>query len=88
MASYSVKIVQLNAAADGELLGVQLGRLCIHMEIPVAHVADHLDVTKTTVYKWFLGRSQVSKHLTRAVLDICRDLTDPAGPPGYLVPRP
>lgn len=61
--SYSIKIAQLNQAADQTLLGVQLGRLCIANDIPVNQVAYALNVSKSVVYKWFAGRSDVGKHL-------------------------
>ena len=61
--SYTTKIVAINAAADGRLLGVRLGRLCISVDMPVNLVAKSLDVSKATVYKWFAGKTDVDKHL-------------------------
>ena len=63
MSNYTVKVVELNAAADQTLLGVRLGRLCISQDISVNHVAKYLNVTKATVYKWFAGKADISKHL-------------------------
>lgn len=72
--SYNVKTVRLNAAADGELLGVQLGRLTIHRNIPVAVVAQELGVTRAVVYNWISGKHDVGKHLREKVLAYYRTL--------------
>jgi hypothetical protein len=78
MINYTVKIVQLNAEANQDLLGVQIGRFCISRGTPVSEVAAALDVSKTTVYKWFTGTSDVSKHLRAAALVYHRALTGEA----------
>jgi hypothetical protein len=65
---YTTKIIRRNADADPSLLGVQLGRLCIHRLIPVNQVAADLGVTKTAIYLWFSGQRDVSKHLRSKVL--------------------
>jgi hypothetical protein len=65
--SYSIKIAQLNEAADQGLLGVRLGRLCISTNTPVNEVAHKLDVSKSVVYKWFTGKNDVGKHLRQKV---------------------
>lgn len=70
--SYTIKIAELNAAADQTMLGVRLGRFCISNNIPVAEVAKDLDVSKSVVYKWFVGRSDVGKHL-RAKVELYYD---------------
>lgn len=74
MNSYSVKIVQLNAEANQELLGVQIGRLCISQDISVNTVAKALDVTKAAVYRWFAGKTDISKHLREKALAYYRSL--------------
>lgn len=76
--SYTAKIVRLNADADPSLLGVQLGRLCIYQGIPVADVAEALNVTKAAVYRWFAGKRDVSKHLRERVLAYYRSTLPPA----------
>ena len=80
MQDYSVKIVQLNNAADGTLLGVQLGRVCIQNNIPVASVAAALNVSKSVVYKWFTGRGEVGKHLRDKVEAYYRSIPPAAAP--------
>lgn len=72
--SYSVRIVQLNAEANQELLGVQIGRLCISQNIPVNTVAKELNITKAAVYRWFSGRVDISKHLRDKALAYYRSL--------------
>lgn len=76
--SYTAKIVRLNADADQSLLGVQLGRLCIYRQVPVADVAEALNVTKAAVYRWFSGKRDVSKHLRERVLAYYRSTLPPA----------
>ena len=74
MDSYSVKIVRLNTEANQELLGVQLGRLCISNGISVIQVAKDLDVTKAAVYRWFAGKVDIGKHLREKVLAYYRSI--------------
>lgn len=81
MQNYSVKIVELNRSADINLLGVQLGRLCICNNVPVNEVAHKLNVSKSIVYKWFVGRGDVGKHLREKVLAFYRSLPSQDAPP-------
>lgn len=46
--------------ANPMLLGVKLGRLCVAKDIPVADVAEYLGLSRTTIYKWFIGKQVVS----------------------------
>lgn len=64
---YSTKINQRNSSADPSKLGVQLGRLCISISLPVNQVALELGVSRAIVYKWFTGKSDVGKHLRQKV---------------------
>jgi hypothetical protein len=63
MNNYTTRIVHLNEAANQDLLGVQIGRFCISFDIPVAHVAADLNVSKSVVYRWFTGKHEIGKHL-------------------------
>jgi transcriptional regulator with XRE-family HTH domain len=54
---YSLKLSELNRAADKKLLGVYLGTVCIRNDVPVAEVAKKLSVSRQTVYNWFAGIS-------------------------------
>ncbi len=47
--------------ADKSLLGVRLGRLCTDEGIPVVQIAECFNVTRTTVYNWFTGKTEVAK---------------------------
>jgi len=67
MIGYSQQLVKANKKADQNLLGVQLGRHCIKKEIPVAYVAESFGVSRTAVYAWFKGESEMSDaHFTIA----------------------
>lgn len=57
---YSLRIVELNRSADEELLGVKLGRVCIHNNMPVSVLAARLGVSRQTAYNWFVGASKPS----------------------------
>ncbi len=58
MRGYSIRVAEAIKEADGNLLGVQLGRACLARDIPVSDVAKGLKVTRQTVYHWFLGLSE------------------------------
>lgn len=55
MNGYSIRIAEAIKSADGNLLGVQLGRLCLAHNISVIEIARSLGVTRQTVYGWFRG---------------------------------
>jgi len=60
---YSLLMADEIKSADSQLLGVQLGRVCINKDIPVSDVASFFGVSRMTVYSWFRGKSTVSgKH--------------------------
>lgn len=52
---YSRKFVNANKEACPFHVGVCLGRICIERDIPIQDVAEHLKVSRQTVYSWFLG---------------------------------
>lgn len=64
---YSLRIADLNKKADGTLLGVKLGRLCIKNNVPVVEVSTKLGVSRQTVYNWFIADTYVHKDLVDAV---------------------
>jgi len=71
---YTMNLVALNKHANPQLLGVQLGGICIATNIPVAKVAAKLGTSRQAVYGWFTGRNDVSKHLREKVEALCISL--------------
>lgn len=72
---YTLRVAEQNVAADPELLGVQLGKLCIHAAIPVTSVADKLGVSRQTVYNWFSGTVKLSARYSVAVRELIAALS-------------
>lgn len=58
MRGYSIRVAEAIQGADPSLLGVQLGRACLARDISVSEAAKGLNVTRQTVYHWFLGLSE------------------------------
>lgn len=58
MQGYTIRLAKAIEEADGNLLGVQLGRACLARDVPVSVVSKNLGVTRQTVYNWFLGLSE------------------------------
>jgi hypothetical protein len=54
--TYGDKLLLQLKDADSTLLGVQLGRLCVEANLPVAYIAKALEVTRNTVHLWFRGQ--------------------------------
>jgi DNA invertase Pin-like site-specific DNA recombinase len=65
---YSQRLIEQNRQADGRLLGVQLGRVCIEHQTPVSTVAREFKVSRQTVYNWFTGAVKPSPAY-RALVD-------------------
>lgn len=60
---YSSSFVNDVKASDASKIGVQLGLACIKRDIPVTDVSDFFSVSRTTVYAWFCGKTNVpEKH--------------------------
>lgn len=70
--SYGQKFLLALSQNDGNLLGVQLGRLCVDANLPAAYVARALEVNSMTVYKWFRGRGIREKK--RKTVEVFMDL--------------
>ena len=49
MRGYSIRVAEAIQEADGNLLGVQLGRACLARDISVSAAAEALGVTRQTV---------------------------------------
>ena len=54
--SYGHKFLLELRDADAGRLGVQLGRLCVEVNLPALYVSKVLQVSKTTIYAWFRGQ--------------------------------
>lgn len=67
---YSRKFVNANKAADPFHVGVCLGRVCIERDIPIQDVAEHLKVSRQTVYSWFLGLTHPHPANRKIMLDL------------------
>ena len=70
MIGYTTRLVSLNKEADQSLLGVRLGRVCIDYDVPVSEVASQLDVSRQTVYNWFMGIHEPNQNLKGLIEDI------------------
>ena len=62
MIGYSQQLVKANKAADQKLQGVRLGKLCIENDVPVSYVAEAFNVSRTAVYAWFTGKSEIQPY--------------------------
>lgn len=76
MNGYSIRVAEAIKTADGDLLGVQLGRKCLERDIPVTEAARILKVTRQTVYSWFCGKSQPTPRHVSMVEAYLRSLED------------
>ena len=74
MKDYSQKTYNAVAAANQNLLGVQLGAACIDAKIPVQVVAGWLKVTRQAVYFWFTGETSIAPAREKKVQQILRVL--------------
>lgn len=69
---YTIKVAEAIKNADGSLLGVQLGRICLDRGISVVEASRVLGVTRQTVYQWFCGDTCPHDHH----LDMIREWMD------------
>lgn len=58
MNRYSIGFKKRVQEADQDKLGVHYALIFIEKGISVAQVAEAIDVTRMTVYNWFLGRTE------------------------------
>ena len=65
---YTTRIVTLNKDANGRMIGVKLGRLCIKHDLSVIDIADRFNVSRQAVYNWFVGIND-PKGITRASIE-------------------
>lgn len=64
---YSVKTIELNKKASSARLGVALGRAAIKKGVSVANIAEMLNVSRQTVYNWFIGAYDPKPELTKTI---------------------
>jgi transcriptional regulator with XRE-family HTH domain len=74
MQGYTIRVAEATNNADGSLVGVQLGRLCIKHDISVSQVARDLGVTRQTIYQWFCGETNPQAQHLDAMLKWMDDL--------------
>lgn len=74
MQGYTIRVAEAIKNADGKLLGVQLGRLCLEHNVGVVTVANRLGVTRQTVYSWFTGKSKPHPTCVGVVEQMVREL--------------
>jgi hypothetical protein len=70
--SYSQKFLLSLQEADGNRLGVRLGRLCVEANLPAAYVAKALETSRISVYNWFRGGG--IREDKRKVIEVFMDL--------------
>lgn len=74
---YSVLTLKKNAAADARHPGVQLGKLCIEADVSVTEVAERLQVSRQTVYNWFLGVKEPHENIVGKISAYMNELREP-----------
>jgi predicted DNA-binding protein YlxM (UPF0122 family) len=70
MIGYSLLIQKLNKLGDKKNVGVRLGRHCIENDISVMEVAEQLQVTRQSVYNWFIGKSVPRKDIAEKIREL------------------
>ena len=71
---YSVITINEIRSANSQLLGVQLGLVCLKNDIPVTDVAEFFGVSRMTVYNWFKG-SEVTPSYRNSVSSLLNILS-------------
>ena len=65
---YTTSVIRKVKEQDASAPVIQLALLCIERDIPMAHVAEKLLVTRMTVHNWFVGKFAPRKsHLQQIV---------------------
>lgn len=73
--SYSHTVINKIYNADPELLGVQLGKRCVALDIPVNDAAEYLGVSPMTVRAWFYGTAAASAEHAEKIQHILKKLS-------------
>lgn len=72
---YTIKVADAIRAADGSLIGVKLGQLCVKHGISVIEASRILGVTRQTVYLWFIGESYPKEQHMDAITSLIGKLS-------------
>ena len=70
--SYSHKFLLALQQADGDRLGVRLGRLCVEANLPASYVAKALETSRISLYNWFKGKG--IREDKRKIIEVFMDL--------------
>jgi len=71
---YSTRFIDDVNAADNTKPGVQLALACITYDVSVISIANNFKVSRTTVYAWFKGESNVPRKHFKEINDLLRAL--------------
>lgn len=73
--SYSHKLLLELQHADGDRLGVRLGRLCVEANLPAAYVAKALETSRISLYNWFKGKGirEDKRKIIEVFMDLVKD---------------
>lgn len=69
---YGQKFIIALEKTNGDTLGLQLAKLCVRANLPATMIATALEVSSTTVYKWFRG--QGVRERKRKAVEVMIDL--------------
>ena len=72
--SYSHRFLLALQQADGDRLGVRLGRLCVEANLPASYVAKALETSRISLYNWFKGKG--IREDKRKVIEVFMDLVE------------
>jgi len=64
---YTYRIARLNKEADSKKLGVKLGKVCITEGISVVDLADKFNVSRQTIYNWFIGECEPKENKQESI---------------------
>ena len=70
--SYSHGVLLALQQADGDRLGVRLGRLCVEANLPASYVAKALETSRISLYTWFKGKG--IREDKRKIIEVFMDL--------------
>lgn len=71
---YSILTAREILQTKSTAIGVQLGKICVKLQIPIKDVAKYFNVSRPTVYAWFSGKSAVSETYEKEVRKLIRTL--------------